>query len=112
MDSKVQCVSSVNAEWPLELNVDTGKQEMELVSFAVVEGLLKKTGLVPADIDILITTCSMFNIMPSMACEWDVRCTSSVSLHRAWRRHLTTVILPHRRHDHEQVQDEIGHSVL
>ena len=41
--------------------------EAREVVFGAVDGLLRKTGLAPKDIDILVTTCSIFCPTPSMA---------------------------------------------
>ncbi|KAJ9509049.1 hypothetical protein QJQ45_001541 [Haematococcus lacustris] len=41
--------------------------EAKLVLFGAFEGLLAKTGLAPADIDILVTTCSIYCPTPSLA---------------------------------------------
>ncbi|GFH15278.1 3-ketoacyl-CoA synthase [Haematococcus lacustris] len=41
--------------------------EAQLVLCGALEGLLAKTGLAPADIDILVTTCSIYCPTPSLA---------------------------------------------
>ncbi|GAA0172408.1 hypothetical protein LIER_41328 [Lithospermum erythrorhizon] len=42
-------------------------EETELVLFSAMESLLKKTGLKPKDIDILVVNCSLFAPTPSLA---------------------------------------------
>jgi len=47
-------------------NMENSRKEAEVVLFGCVEDILKKTGLRPKDIDILIVNCSLFNPTPSM----------------------------------------------
>lgn len=47
--------------------INESKQEMEMVLFGAVEGLLKQTKIKPKDIDILVTCCSIFCTTPSMS---------------------------------------------
>jgi len=49
-----------------EATMENARKESEVVMFTLVEDLLKKTGLRPKDIDILIVNCSLFNPTPSM----------------------------------------------
>ena len=49
-----------------EATMENAREESEVVMFTLVEDLLKKTGLKPKDIDILILNCSLFNPTPSM----------------------------------------------
>ncbi len=51
----------------------SARHELELVFFACVDELLQKSGLKPTEIDVLITNCSLFNPIPSMACTYDPR---------------------------------------
>lgn len=49
-----------------EATMENARKESEVVMFTLVEDLLKKTGLTPKDVDILIVNCSLFNPTPSM----------------------------------------------
>ncbi len=51
----------------MQLNMVRAKEEAELVMCGAVEGLLKKTGIRADQIDVLVTACSVFNTMPSLA---------------------------------------------
>merc|ERR1712087_1090131 len=44
-----------------EATLENSRKEAEVVLFTLVEDLLRKTGLKPKDIDILIVNCSLFN---------------------------------------------------
>ncbi|GLC50089.1 hypothetical protein PLESTB_000341000 [Pleodorina starrii] len=48
-------------------DLDSAAKECKMAVCGAVEGLLRKTGLSPADIDILVTTCSIYCPTPSMA---------------------------------------------
>ncbi|GLI65640.1 hypothetical protein VaNZ11_009239, partial [Volvox africanus] len=48
-------------------DLEAAAKECRMAVCGAVEGLFKKTGLDPADIDILVTTCSIFCPTPSMA---------------------------------------------
>ncbi|EFJ44710.1 hypothetical protein VOLCADRAFT_95052 [Volvox carteri f. nagariensis] len=48
-------------------DLDSASKECRMAVCGAVEGLFKKTGLTPTDIDILITTCSIYCPTPSMA---------------------------------------------
>lgn len=52
---------------PHELTWERAKEEAEVIMFTVVEEALKKTGLKPTDIDVLVTNCSIYNPTPSLA---------------------------------------------
>lgn len=52
---------------PPEPTMAWAREEAELVLFTVVENLLKKTGLNPRDIDVLVVNCSLFNPTPSLS---------------------------------------------
>lgn len=47
--------------------MDSAKEEAIQVMSGAVDELLAKTGLTPKDIDILVTTCSIYCPTPSMA---------------------------------------------
>jgi len=49
-----------------EPTLENARKESEIILTAVVEDVLKKTGLAPKDIDILIVNCSIFCPTPSM----------------------------------------------
>lgn len=51
----------------MEQNLDLAEQECKQCIFGAVDNLLERTGLKPADIDILVTTCSIYCPTPSMA---------------------------------------------
>ncbi|PNW80493.1 hypothetical protein CHLRE_07g319600v5 [Chlamydomonas reinhardtii] len=48
-------------------DLEAAREECSMAVCGAVEGLLNKTGLRPKDIDILVTTCSVFCPTPSMA---------------------------------------------
>lgn len=60
----------LNAEEPLVLDMEKAKKEAELVMFGAAQGVFDKTGIAPEEIDIVITACSCFNAVPSLACEF------------------------------------------
>lgn len=55
------------AEEELELNVEKSKEEAKLMMCGAVEGLLRKTGVRPDQIVVVVTACSVFNTMPSLS---------------------------------------------
>ncbi|CAK0733116.1 hypothetical protein CVIRNUC_000228 [Coccomyxa viridis] len=48
-------------------NLEAAKAESELVLYTVVEDLLRKTGISPSEVDIVIVSCSCFGPTPSLA---------------------------------------------
>ena len=52
---------------PPDRSVGAAHREAETVVFNAVEDLIKRTGLNPCDIDILIVNCTLFCPMPSLA---------------------------------------------
>ncbi len=52
---------------PPEPTMAWAREEAEMVLFSVVENLLKKTGMSPRDIDVLVVNCSLFNPTPSLS---------------------------------------------
>eukprot|EP00877_Chromochloris_zofingiensis_P010096 jgi/Chrzof1/533/Cz01g19090.t1_LCKAS2 len=55
-----------NCESPIT-HLAAGMEECRMVVCGAMEGLMKRAGLAPKDVDILITTCSIFCPTPSMA---------------------------------------------
>lgn len=49
------------------LNMQSAREEAELVMFTVVKDLLDRNNLTAKDIDILIVNCSLFNPTPSLS---------------------------------------------
>lgn len=52
---------------PPEFDMNWARQEAELVMFKAVDDLLRKAGLHPRQIDVLVTNCSLFCPTPSLA---------------------------------------------
>jgi 3-ketoacyl-CoA synthase len=52
---------------PPEPTMAWAREEAEMVLFSVVENLLKKTGIKPREIDVLVVNCSLFNPTPSLS---------------------------------------------
>jgi 3-ketoacyl-CoA synthase len=50
-----------------EISIPLAYNECKLAMTGAVEGLLRKTGLAAKEVDILITTCSLYCPTPSMA---------------------------------------------
>lgn len=50
-----------------DTSMDASMAEAKMCLFGAVSGLLEKTGLKPTDIDILVTSCSIFCPTPSMS---------------------------------------------
>lgn len=52
---------------PPSPSLELAREEAELVIFSAMDSLLKKTGVKPRDIDILIVNCSIFSPTPSLS---------------------------------------------
>ncbi|CDP02779.1 unnamed protein product [Coffea canephora] len=52
---------------PPNPTMEDARAEAETVIFAAIDSLMKKTGLKPKDIDILIVNCSLFSPTPSLS---------------------------------------------
>ncbi|XAR55820.1 Very-long-chain 3-oxoacyl-CoA synthase [Bertholletia excelsa] len=52
---------------PPSPSMDAARAEAQLVIFSAMDSLLKKTGLKPKNIDILIVNCSLFSPTPSLS---------------------------------------------
>ncbi|MEW5303445.1 MAG: hypothetical protein WDW36_006135 [Sanguina aurantia] len=50
-----------------KLDLNTAAAECRMTTGGAIRSVLAKTGLLPSDIDILVTTCSIYNPTPSMA---------------------------------------------
>lgn len=60
-------IHPVHCEGEPRTDLDSAEDEARLVLFGALSALMSKTGLRPKDIDILVTTCSIFCPTPSMA---------------------------------------------
>ncbi|CAN6479217.1 unnamed protein product [Victoria cruziana] len=52
---------------PPENNMEAAMAEAKLTIFSAMDGLFKKTGIAPKNIDILVVNCSLFSPTPSLA---------------------------------------------
>ncbi|XP_015087423.1 3-ketoacyl-CoA synthase 2-like [Solanum pennellii] len=52
---------------PPDMSAKAAKEEVEMAIFGAIDELLLKTGVQCEDIDILVTVCGVYNIMPSLS---------------------------------------------
>ncbi|XP_057957516.1 3-ketoacyl-CoA synthase 6-like isoform X2 [Malania oleifera] len=61
------CLPPANHYIPPNPNMEAAREEAELVIFSAIDDLMKRTGIKPKDIDILILNCSLFSPTPSLS---------------------------------------------
>lgn len=61
------CLPPANHYIPPKSDMVSSRAEAELVIFSAIDALMKRTGVKPRDIDILIVNCSLFSPTPSLS---------------------------------------------
>jgi 3-ketoacyl-CoA synthase len=61
------CLPPANHYIPPNPSMEASRAEAQLVIFSAIDDLVRRTGLKPKDIDILVVNCSLFSPTPSLS---------------------------------------------